>query len=123
MQAVRIPVQGAQRPAGAPHWTQPPLKQMQREREQGGRHGAKKWEMEWVAGRRGNLASESSRVRNGKESPEASGVEENSWGDCQGVGGGLDLPRGTNTPRVEELPRGGKISRVTLEADGVLGAD
>ena len=35
----------------------------------------------------------------------------------------VESPRGTNTPRVEELPRGGETSRVTLEGDGVPGAD
>ena len=39
--------------------------------------------------------------------PKASGVVENPGGDRQGVRGGVELPRGTNTPRVEELPGGG----------------
>ena len=54
---------------------------------------------------------------------EAYGVAENPGGDCQGVGGGVESPRGTNTPRVEELPWGDENSGVTLEVDGVQGAE
>ena len=39
------------------------------------------------------------------------------------MGGGFELPRGTDTPGVEELPQEGETSRVTLEGDGVPGAD
>ena len=39
------------------------------------------------------------------------------------MGGGVKLPRGTDTPGVEELPRGYKISGVTIKGDGVPGTD
>ena len=53
--------------------------------------------------------------------PKASGVAENSGGDCQGVGGGVKSPRGTDTPGVEELLWGDKTSGVIPEGDGVTG--
>ena len=46
-----------------------------------------------------------------------------SRGDCQGVGGGVDSPKGTDTPGVEELPWGDETSGVSPEGDGVLGLD
>ena len=55
--------------------------------------------------------------------PEASRVAENSGGDCQGLGGGVEFPRGTDTPRLEEFPRGDSTSGVTLKGNGVPGAD
>ena len=55
----------------------------------------------------------------GEGVPEASGVEKNLGGGRQGVVGRVKSPRGTNTPRVEDLPRGEEISRVTPEGDGV----
>ena len=55
--------------------------------------------------------------------PEASGVVEKPWGDCQVVGGGVESPRGTNTPGVEELPWGNQTSGVTIEGDKVPGED
>ena len=36
---------------------------------------------------------------------------------------GFELPRGIDTPRVEELPRGNKTSGVTPKGDGFPGAD
>ena len=33
------------------------------------------------------------------------------------------MPSGTDTPRVEELSQGDKTSKVTLESNGILGAD
>ena len=50
-------------------------------------------------------------------------MAENPVGDFQGVGGGVKFPRGTDTPRVEELPQGGKTSRVTSEGDRVPRVD
>ena len=50
-------------------------------------------------------------------------MAENSGEDCQEVGGGVELTRGTNTPGVEELPRGEETSGLTLEGDGVTGVE
>ena len=55
--------------------------------------------------------------------PKASGVAENPGGGPQGVRGGAKSQRATDTPRVEELPQGGKTSGVTLKGNGVPGAD
>ena len=41
-------------------------------------------------------------------------------GSCQGVGGGVELPQVTDTPRVAELPRGDKNPRVTTASEIVL---
>ena len=54
---------------------------------------------------------------------EVSGVALNPGGDCQGVGGAIELPRGTKTPGVERFPRGGETSIVTPEGYGVPGGD
>ena len=43
-------------------------------------------------------------------------------GDCQGGERGVELPRGTDTPGVEELPQGYKKSGVTPKGNGVPGA-
>ena len=51
---------------------------------------------------------ESSRVGGEEGGREASGVAENPLGYRQGVEGGVELPQGTNTPGVEEFPRGTK---------------
>ena len=59
----------------------------------------------------------------GEGGTEASGVAENTGGYCQGVGGGVELPRGINTPGVEELPQGDETYGVTLKDYGVPGAD
>ena len=50
-------------------------------------------------------------------------MAENPGGDCQGVEGEVESPRGIDTPGVEELPWGDETSRVTPEGDGVAGAD
>ena len=39
---------------------------------------------------------------------EASGVAEHPGGDCQGLGWGVELPRGIDTPRVDEFSGGTK---------------
>ena len=66
--------------------------------------GNREWER--VAGWRENPAGEYSGVGDGEGGSKASRVTENPGGDRQGVGGGVELPRGTDTPGVEELPRG-----------------
>ena len=78
---------------------------------------------ERVSSRRETPAGESSGVGYGEGGCKASGVAENPWGDRQGVGGGVESPRGTDNPGVEELPRGDKTSGVTPEGDVVPGAD
>ena len=50
-------------------------------------------------------------------------VAENPQGDRQGVQGGVELPQGIDTPRVEELPRGDETPRVATEGEGVPGED
>ena len=55
--------------------------------------------------------------------PKASGLAGNPRGGCHGVGGGVELLQGINTPGVEELPQGDKTSGVPTEGDGVLGED
>ena len=45
-----------------------------------------------------------------KGGPKASRVAENPRGDHQGVGGRVELPRGIDTPGIEELPQGDKTS-------------
>ena len=90
---------------------------------EGGRHGEEKRERETVAGRRENPAGKSSGVGVREGTPEASRVAKTPGGDRQGVGGGVELPRGTNTPGVEELPWGNQTSGVTLEGDKVPGED
>ena len=89
----------------------------------GGCHGAKPGERERVSGQRENLASKSSGVGGSEGDRNVTGVEENPGADCQGVGGGVDLPRGTETTGVEELPRGDKTFRVTPKGDIVPGED
>ena len=43
--------------------------------------------------------------------------------DRQGVGGGVELPQGIDTPEVEVLHQGDKTSLVTIEVEGVPGED
>ena len=57
------------------------------------------------------------------EGPKAFGIAENPRGDCQGVGGKVESPRGTNTPGVEELPQGDETSRVTPKGNIVPEAE
>ena len=89
-----------------------------------GRHGARPAQRASFAGRRKNLAGESLGLRGDDEvrktsgvahdssgvgdkegGREASGVAENPRGCHQGVGGGVELSQGNNTPGVSELPR------------------
>ena len=72
---------------------------------------------------RGFPAGESLGVGGRKGGREASGVAENPRGDCQGVGGEVKLPRGINTPEVDELPRGGKTSRLIPKGYRIPGED
>ena len=55
--------------------------------------------------------------------PKAYGVAKNPRGNRQGVGGGVDSPRGTNIPRVEEFPWRDEIYGVNLKGDRVWGED
>ena len=50
---------------------------------------------------------------------EASGVAETPQRSCQVVGGGVELPQGTNTPGVAELPQGDKNPRMITAGKGV----
>ena len=68
-------------------------------------------------------AHESSGVGDEEGAREASGVAENPQGSRQGVGGGVNLPQGTSTPKVAELPRGDKTPRVTTAGEGEPGED
>ena len=54
---------------------------------------------------------------------EASGVAEKPGGESQGVHGGVELPQSIDTPRVAELPWGGKTPGVTTKGEGVPGED
>ena len=104
----------------------------------GGRHGARLAQRARFAGRRENPADESLGMRGddrGREASvvahessgvgvqegggEASGVAENPWGYRQGVGGGVELPQGTNTPGVAELPLWDKTPGVTTTGKGI----
>ena len=76
-----------------------------------------------VSSRQETPAGESSGVGYGEGGCKASGVAKNPRGNCQGVGGGVESPRGTDNPGVEELPRGDKTSGVTPEGNRVPGAD
>ena len=58
-----------------------------------------------------------------KWGPEASRVVENPREDCHGVGGGVELLRGTDTSVVEELPQGDETSGLNLKGNGVPGTD
>ena len=58
------------------------------------------------------VASEPSRVGGNEGSREAYRVAENPNGDRQGVGGGVELPQGINTPGVGALPQGDETPRV-----------
>ena len=89
----------------------------------GGRHGEKQRGRERVSVRRGKPSGKFYGVGIREGSPEAFRVAENPGGDCQGVGGGVELQRGIENPGVEELPRGGEISGVTPKVDRVPGSD
>ena len=68
-------------------------------------------------------ANDSSGVGDEEWGHEASGVAVNPLGSRQGVGGGVKLPQGTDTPGVAELPRGDKTPGVTTVGEGVQGED
>ena len=104
----------------------------------GGRHEARPYLRERIAGRRENPVGKSSGVQGdegGREasgviheslgvgdkvgSREASGVAENPRGYCQEVGEGVELPQGIDTPGVAELSQGEETPVVTTEGEGV----
>ena len=75
----------------------------------GGSNGAESRERERVSGQWENPAGKSSGIRDGEGGPKASGVAENPEVDCQGVGGGVELPRGTVTLEWESYHGGMKL--------------
>ena len=60
-------------------------------------------------------------MEEGEEGHKASVLERNLGGYCQGVGGRIDSPGGTETPGVEGHPRGDETSIVTSKGNGVTG--
>ena len=62
-------------------------------------------------------------MRDREGSRETFEVSENPGRDRQGVGGVVESLRVTDTPVVEEFPRGCKTSVVTLEGNRMPGAD
>ena len=64
------------------------------------------------------VAHESSGVEDEEGGGKASGVAEKPWGSRQGVGGGVESPQGTDTPRVAEFPRWNKTLGVTTMGKG-----
>ena len=64
------------------------------------------------------MAHESPGLGDKEGGREASGVAENPQGSRQGVGGGVELQQGTDTPGVAELPLEGKTPRVTIAGEG-----
>ena len=62
-------------------------------------------------------------MRDREGSRETFEVSENPGRDRQGVGGVVESLRVTDTPVVEEFPRGDETSGVTLEGDRVTRAD
>ena len=78
-----------------------------------GRNGAENRERKNVSGWRENPADESSGVGTTEGGPKASGLAGNPRGGCHGVGGGVELLQGINTPGVEELPQGDENPGVT----------
>ena len=84
--------------------------------------GRKKEKVEGLhpEGKTGHRFLLSGRRRGGGE---ASRLAENPGEDFHWLGGGVESPRGNDTPRVEAFPRGGATSRVTLEGDKVPGTD
>ena len=62
-----------------------------------------------IRGREASGVTHQSSGMGGEEGGcEASEVVENPRGSRQGVGGGIELPQGNNTPGVAELPWGDK---------------
>ena len=64
------------------------------------------------------MAHESPRVEDEEGVRESSGVAEKPWGSYQGVGGGFELPQGTNAPGVINLSQGEKTHGVTTANKG-----
>ena len=93
---------------------------MQRERGPPWGRNKGKGEVFRPVGKPGRRFLQSQRKRGGTQGLRSDGI---TGGDCQEVGGGVELPRGTGNPGVEEFSRGNKTSRVTIEGDGVLGTD
>ena len=108
----------------------------------GGRHGARPGLRGRIAGRKekpadeysgvwgdergceaSGVAHESSGVGDEEGGREASGVAENPRGNHQGVGGGVELPQGIDTPGVAEFPWGDKTPGVSTKGEGVPGED
>ena len=58
------------------------------------------------------VAGKSSGVEGKEGGRESYGVAENHGEDRQGVGGGVELPQGIDTPGVNKFPRGDRTSRV-----------
>ena len=58
-----------------------------------------------------------------REDPRPPEWRKTTGGKRQGVGFGIELPRGTNNPGVEELSWGDNTFRMTLEGNRVPGAD
>ena len=67
------------------------------------------------------VASDPYEVGGDRGGHEAYGVTENPGGDLQGVGGGVKLPQGIDTPGVEALPWGDENPGVDTKGDGVTG--
>ena len=59
----------------------------------------------------------------GEEDHEASGVTENPRGGRHGVGGGVESPQGTDTPRVAKGPRVDKTPGGPTSAQDRQGKD
>ena len=66
------------------------------------------------------VAGKPPRVRGEGGSHKDYGVAENPRGDCQGVGGEVELPQGINAPGVEELPRGDETPGMASEGEGAM---
>ena len=77
----------------------------------GDHHGVENRKRERVTGRREKPAGKSSGVGEREGAPTASRVAENPGGHCQGVGGGVKLPRGTDTYRSRGVAPSGRNLR------------
>ena len=64
------------------------------------------------------VAHESPGVEEEEEGRKASVVAENPRGGAQGVGEGVELPQGANTPGVDEEPWGDKFPGGPTAAEG-----
>ena len=81
------------------------------------------WEAKGGGGKAYGVARNPSGVRDNGGGHKAYGVGENPREDLHGVGGGVKLPQGINTPGVEELPRGDKTPKGATKGKGVTGED